>query len=355
MCTRIWYTNKKGAASDKKFMLVGRTLDWNCDTNTRLWAYPKGMKRDGGIDSGSITWETHYRSITASIFDCATVDGMNEAGLVANMLYLAEANYNTAASSGKPSLSIGAWPQYVLDNFATVAEAVAAMREEPFRIVAHDMPTPGKDKAGAHLALSDATGDSAIFEYIDVRAWVDGKECNEPTLVIHHGPQYKVMTNSPTYDAQLAIRDYWADVGGCLEDGKPPTCKATAMLPGTHRAADRFVRASYNLTLAPDEADARTALAATLSMARSVSVPVGVNDPSKPNNSTTIWRTVSDVQGKRYLFDSVYSPTVFWVDLEKIGLPEGGEVLKLDLKRDEMPAGDAREQFTPAEPFAWLK
>jgi choloylglycine hydrolase len=40
------------------------------------------------------------------------------------------------------------------------------------------------------------------------------------------------MTNSPTYDQQLALNRYWEQIGG------------TTMLPGTNRAADRFVRAS---------------------------------------------------------------------------------------------------------------
>ena len=40
------------------------------------------------------------------------------------------------------------------------------------------------------------------------------------------------MTNSPSYDQQLAINTYWKDVGGLK------------FLPGTSRAADRFARMS---------------------------------------------------------------------------------------------------------------
>ena len=50
---------------------------------------------------------------------------MNEKGLVGNVLYLAEAEYGDA-DPDKPQISIGAWLQYILDSFATVAEAVAA-------------------------------------------------------------------------------------------------------------------------------------------------------------------------------------------------------------------------------------
>jgi Linear amide C-N hydrolases, choloylglycine hydrolase family len=51
---------------------------------------------------------------------------------------------------------------------------------------------------------SDATGDSAIFEYL----------CGK--LVIHHGRQYTVMTNSPVYDEQLALNRYWQEIGGLV-------------------------------------------------------------------------------------------------------------------------------------------
>ena len=49
-----------------------------------------------------------------------------EKGLAANLLYLAESDYGKP-TQGKPLLSIAAWAQYALDNYATVAEAVVAL------------------------------------------------------------------------------------------------------------------------------------------------------------------------------------------------------------------------------------
>ena len=88
----------------------------------------------------------------------------------------------------------------MLDNFATVDEAVAELSKEKFRIDAPDLPNGVKSRL--HLAISDASGDSAIFEYVDGR------------LSVHHGREYQVMTNSPFYDQQLAILDYWQQIGG---------------------------------------------------------------------------------------------------------------------------------------------
>ena len=160
-CTRILY--ETGA----KNYLVGRTMDWMEDPGTDLWAFPMGLSRDAGVGPGSIKWTAKHGSIVSSFYNVATVDGMNDAGLVANALYLVESDYGDAATSKKPKLSIGAWTQYVLDNYGTVAEAVAALQKEPFVIVAPDLP--GGHKAGGHLAIAGASGDSAIFEYLNGR------------------------------------------------------------------------------------------------------------------------------------------------------------------------------------------
>ena len=68
-----------------------------------------------------------------------TACGMNEEGLVANLLYRAESDYGKPVSD-RPTLSIGGWAQYVLDSYATVAEAMMELRKEPFMIIAPLLP-----------------------------------------------------------------------------------------------------------------------------------------------------------------------------------------------------------------------
>ncbi len=321
-CTRILYET-----GTKSFM-IGRTMDWMVDPGTDLWSFPKGMKRDGGAGQGAIKWTAKHGSVVSSFYNLATVDGMNDAGLVANVLYLVEADYGDAAKSKKPKLSIGAWAQYALDNFGTVAEAVSALQKEPFVLIAPDLPDG--NKAGAHLALADASGDSAIFEYLN------GK------LVIHHGAQYRVMTNSPSYDQQLAVETYWKDVDG------------EKFLPGTARSADRFARMSWNLNAAAKEKDPRLATATTFSLIRAISVPLGIADPERPNIASTIWRTVSDLGAKRYYFESAYSPSIFWVDLDQLKLEPGAKPMKLDLSGKPILSGEVSGKFMDAEAFRFL-
>ncbi|GHD68434.1 linear amide C-N hydrolase [Jeongeupia chitinilytica] len=324
-CTRLVYFGAHGQ------VVTARSMDWKSDVATNLWVMPRGTPRTGEAGPNSLRWTSKYGSVIATGYDVSTTDGLNEAGLVANVLWLAESQYPEYDGKGKPGLSIALWAQYALDNFATVAEAVAALEKQPFTIVTDNVP--GEERLTTlHLSLSDAGGDSAIIEYIG------GKQ------VIHHGRQYQVMTNSPTFDQQLALNSYWQQIGG------------TVMLPGTNRASDRFARAAFYVNAIPKDDNPNRAVASVFSVIRNVSVPYGISTPDEPNISSTRWRTVVDHQRKLYFFESALTPNTFWVDLKRLDLSAGAPVLKLDLGKDQdhTYAGDATAQFKPAKPFKFL-
>ncbi len=322
-CSRLLYE------TGNKTYLTGRTMDWSDPAaKTALWVFPRGLKRDGGVGSNPVQWKAKYGSIAASLYDLGTADGMNEKGLVANLLYLSEADYGEAQKEGKATLSAGAWAQYFLDHYATVKEAVAAMASPPFVIVAPALPN-GK-ATSLHLAISDPSGDSAVLEYIG------GK------LVIHHGKEFQVMTNSPVYDQQLALNVYWDLIGG------------DHALPGTIKAADRFVRLSYFLKTSPRYKEPDLALASVFSQIRAVSVPLGMADPQQPNIAMTLWRVVADQEAKVYYFESVVSPTLCWVDLKKVDFSEQAGVKAIRIERGKSLAGEVSGTFEPAQPFQWL-
>jgi len=310
-------------------VITVRSMDWLSDMGSNLWAFPRNIQRDGAAGPQSIRWTSKYGSVVASAFEACTADGMNEKGLVANLLYLTESEYvKPSCDDKRRPLSVSVWVQYLLDNYATVAEAVSDLQKEPFYVV--PVMSPDGHAGTVHLAISDPTGDSAIFEYLG------GK------LVIHHGRQYQVMTNSPAYDQQLALNSYWQQIGG------------TTMLPGTNRAADRFVRASFYINAVPKTANNSEAIACAFSVIRNVSVPLGISTPGQPNISSTIWRTVSDQKNKRYFFESVRSPNVFWVNLADLNFSAGAPTKKLTLTGGAIYSGNASAQFQPAAPFNFL-
>lgn len=309
-------------------VIVGRSMDWMEDPGSEIWVFPRGLARQGNAGPKSLAWTSKHGSVGVSFYGVATACGINEKGLVANLLYLAESDYGPSVS-GRPNLSIAGWAQYVLDSHATVAEAVAALEQEPFTIVAPMLPN-GVPGVG-HLAISDPSGDSAIFEYLGGR------------LKIHHGRQYTVMTNSPPFDDQLALDAYWREIGGDV------------MLPGTIRASDRFVRTSFYVNAIPATLAGPKAIASVFSVIRNASAPLGITTPGEPNVASTIWRTVYDQKDRVLYFDSATSPTVFWVPLERLDFTAGRPVQRLPLKAGETYSGDASGSLESARPFEFLE
>jgi choloylglycine hydrolase len=318
-CSRVVYQGPKGT------IITARSMDWNEDMKTNLWIFPSGLERNGEAGPNSFKWTSKFGSVIATAYDSSSADGMNEKGLVANLLWLAESEYEVWDQK-KAGLSIAAWAQYVLDSYATVDEAVKGLSKQEFVVVTG--VTPGRDSlATLHLAISDATGDNAIFEYIG------GK------LVIHHSSSYQVMTNSPIYEKQIALNEYWKQIGG------------TVMLPGTNRAADRFVRASFYINAIPKTDNAPLAIASVFSVIRNVSVPLGISTPGQPNISSTRWRTVADHKNKIYFFESTLTPNTFWVEFKDIDFSKTGKVKKLSISNNEIYSGNTADKFVETKPF----
>jgi choloylglycine hydrolase len=89
----------------------------------------------------------------------------------------------------------------------------------------------GDTVLGLHVAIENASGDSAIFEFIE------GK------LQVNRGKEYTVMTNNPVYSQQIKNLKNYKGFGG------------KKVLPGNTSSGDRFVRASYYLHYLPEPKD----------------------------------------------------------------------------------------------------
>ena len=317
-CSRVLWNNN-GLA-----IVVGRSMDWFEDMKTNLWDFTRGIQRDGGVGKNSLKWTSKYGSLIASGYDIMMVDGINEKGLAVNPLWLAESDYGKRDES-IPVISV-TLSQYFLDNFETVADAGRFIETKPFQIVTGPMGSTNKAAAG-HLALADATGDSAVIEYID------GKP------KIYHDRKYTVMTNSPPFDEQLANLKQYKAFGGTKE------------LPGSEQSVDRFVRAARYLEGLPKPENKRETIAYLMSVMRNISAPFGASDLLRPNISATRWRTVADLTNRVYYFESTISPNVIWVFLDKLKLTEGSPVLKLDLVNELDRVGDVTRQFKKSKPF----
>ncbi len=325
-CTRVLHIFK-----EKGLVITGRNMDWYVRYPSTFWKFPEGMQRSGLSKANPAKWVSKYGSLVlvqTTAGQSAATDGMNEKGLVANLLYLAETEYPKRDVS-KYGVTTSIYIQYLLDNFATVKEAVDALLKDAIQIV--PVPIPNIDKPSTlHISISDKTGDSAIIEFLG------GK------TVIHHSKDYDVMTNSPIFEKQLALCEYWDEIGG------------NTFLPGTRRSADRFVRAKYYNKMLPEAKDYREAVAAVMSVLRNTSSPFGEPDPNKPNISKTLWRIIHDQTNLISFYESTVSPNVVWVRMEALDFSKNSPVKVLNVD-DSNLTGDVTDKFSKSEPIEYAK
>ncbi len=297
-CTTVFANNK---GSNK---VVARTVDLYISDTPLLIAQPRGTQHSGNTGKNSLSWKSKYGNLVVTAFHTDTAsDGINEKGLAAHLLYLSGTEY-PAVDQTKPHISNGIWAQYVLDNYATVNEALKGMKN--LQIVAtkiHNKTWP------LHLTLEDRSGDSAIIEFI------------HGEMKIYHGAQYQIMTNEPAYDIQLANLKRYQGFGGKLP------------LPGDPDPLSRFVRVAAYLKTSPKANNELDAIANVLSVIRTAMTPFGAVDTS--GNKTedawaTRWVSVADVTKNIYYFNSTTAPNIIWVDLNKINFNEGASILSID-------------------------
>jgi len=283
-CTRLFLN------LDPQQMIVGRTYDLYRDDAPRLVYFPRGIKRTGAALTNAVHWVSKYASVGITSFDACNSDGMNEKGLAAHLLYLDGSKY--AANDGKPAIANMAWAQYVVDNYATVKEALEGLAKVQVinrQAIGRDWPL--------HLAMEDATGDSAVIES------VNGK------LVVYHGKEFTVMSNEPAFDVQLANLKKHKLFGGNLP------------MPGDIDPLSRFVRAASHLKTLPKAQNSDEAVVFMGGVVRTIMIPFGAVDTSGGNAEDvwpTRWATLSDLSHKRFYFLSTRSPSVVWVDMDKL-------------------------------------
>jgi choloylglycine hydrolase len=301
-------------------------MDWPESTAPLIIAFPRGRQRDGGTLAGTdvvgdnpLRWTSRYATLVTSVYGLGGIDGFNEQGLAAHGLYLKATDFGPRDVT-KPGVHAGLWVQYLLDQAGTVAEALSLTRDIDIVMVS----ARGHD-ATLHVALEDSTGDSAVVEF------------NEGKLVIHHGPEYTLMTNDPTYEEQLKLLS--------LQDFSHPDLNLP--LPGNVNAVDRFQRAAYYSALLPKPEDERQSVACVMAIMRNVSVPFGA-PYGEFGVYNTEYRTVCDLTNQLYFFELTTSPNVIWVNFDVLPLVDGGEALAVDPYDDTM-VGDVTGRFAPRQ------
>lgn len=301
-CTRVLWSNNGQA------VVAGRTMDWKDSTEPDLWIYPRGHIHHGGPQINAAQWKSKYGSLVVSARSYAIVDGINEAGLAAHAHHLGESEYGDHDAIAT-TISTGQWLQYIFDHYATVEEAIEEAKNW------HLVPSErnGRKAATFQIALEDASGDSAIIQYLAGRPH------------IYHGKEHTVLTNEPDYLFLLKNRQAYKGFGGDLP------------LPGDKSSLDRFVRASYYLSELPPPNDSQKAVTSLMSVLRTMSRPFSIQQ-------STYYRTLIDITNRYYYFDDACKCNMLWIDLKKVDFSETSKIMHLN-PLDQDLSGLCNDQF----------
>jgi choloylglycine hydrolase len=257
----------------------GKNYDW-VTGNGMLMVNARHVSKVSLADP-AFTWTAKYGSVTFNQYGKENPNGgMNEKGLVIELMWLSETEYPGADE--RPSLGVLQWIQYQLDNAATIDEVIAS--DKKVRI------SPETD-APQHYLVADATGKAVTIEFLD------GK------MVFHRSKDlpYAVLTNS-TYASSLS---------------KTEKMKNESF---TDNSINRFVTAC---TMVQQYQQSGTALNG-VDAAFSVLGAVAQGDFTK-------WSIVYDITGKKIHFFTQGQPLRRSVDLSGISFECSGQPVALEL------------------------
>ena len=293
---------ERGAA-----LLVGHNLDEYVAVPGLIVANARGLAKENvtfadilsASRTGSVPrlkWVSRFGSVTYNVFGREFPDGgLNEAGLYVGEMTLAETVW--PANSTAALLNHNQWIQYLLDNFATVDEALASL----------DRALP-EGNCKWHFLLADRKGGAAVIEFIK----------GEPVVYAAKNLPYKILCNDP-YDAELKDLANYEGFGGA----KKPA-------PQYEREDPRFRWAAVKLRDYRETQPAAKYAFAVL---------------DRLNMGNRKWAVVCDLaQGRLYVRTSL-APKVRWIDLAALDFACAKPVRALDIHQDL--EGDLAGHFAP--------
>ena len=283
-------------ANDGERFAVAKSYDWDMDQALVL-TNRRGLKKQAlTLDPRHQVhqWTARYGSLTFNQYGAELPNGgINEAGLVVEVLWLNASQYPSADQ--RPVLNELQWIQWALDTQSDVAGLAKAAQE--VRV----MPVYAK----VHYFACDAQRQCATFEYLE------GK------LVVHRadGLPVAALTNHP-YDESLQFYR--------RRTGK----KKSGSLPSGTGSLARFVRAGS----APRSKDPVRAAFDTLD-----SVSMG---------DYSVWNIVYEPQGRAVYFRTRNQSAIKVVKLAQLDFACKGQSMMLDIQYGVGGAVDGA--FAPA-------
>lgn len=276
-------------------VVTARTMDFDADLGSKICFRQRNAAQSDlnvKFTKGSfqpLSWTSKYDSVVVDGFDLpAYADGMNSEGLAVATLWQYETEPAKEVKPNTNGMSNVTLVQYILDNAKDVEEAKKLISQLSLFLSTYN----GADML-LHWTITDQSGKTVAVELKDgVPHFFDA--C---TTV-------GVMTNSPTYDKQLAN----------LEQATAKTKNTVPTIPGDYRSTSRFVKAAYLVSTTPQLKSADDGMRAAMQILHNVEVPKGAENAG----SYTQWMVVRDQTNLRYWLANPNELIPTFIDLKKI-------------------------------------
>lgn len=328
-CTGIVLTATDGA------VVRARTLEFGEDPKSELIFIPRGHAVTATGPDGTpngLSWTTKYATAGTNAFGQNIIlDGLNEQGLGGGLFYFpGYAGYQSVAPD-EVANSLGAYEllTWVLGNFATVAEAKAAIPG----IKVSNAPLEGfGGSPPLHMIITDRSGASLVVEYV-------GGE-----LKLYDNP-LGVLTNSPGFDwhttnlrnfvnlsalnvPQLALGDIKIDQTG--------QGSGLLGLPGDFTPPSRFIRAVAFSQAAAPTADGAAAMKLAFHILDNFDLPPGSvrSGEGAGQYEVTFWTGAADLKNLRYYVTTFDNRQIRMFDLAAVA-DAGGGIVTMPLGQPE--------------------
>lgn len=277
---------------NKGEVLFGKNYDWMIGDGL-IFVNKRGVSKVSTAENTPAKWVSKYGSVTFNQYGRESPNGgMNEAGLVIELMWLEEALYPKA--DARPAVDVLEWIQYQLDTAASVEEVI--QNAEKARI---DSEIP------LHYLVSDRSGNAASIEFLD------GK------LVAHTGEKMPVSAlANDTYEKSLNYSK-----------------TATAEKAKTESSLDRFTRAAQKTK--EFEKQPKTEQEAV-----TYAFDILANVAQK---NATQWSIVYDQRRGKIHFRSMQSPQIKSVDTKSFDYSCGSAVKIFDV--NAKTSGDVTAKF----------
>lgn len=271
-------------------IVFGKNYDWFIDYGLVI-VNKKGIDKIAFVNNDiPAKWKSKYGSVTFNQFGREFPNGgMNEAGLVVELMWLDETIYPEKDDRASVGSTLG-WIQYQLDNCASIEEVIQT--DKFIRINRNSVPI--------HYLVTDKTGESVTIEFID------GK------LVWHNKESlpYGVLTNST---ARKSI-DYLNQHEGF--GGSSP-------LPNSKGSLDRFVTAC-SMVKNYDPSKGKNAVVYGFS----------ILDEVKQGDFTK-WSIVYDIKNMIVFFKTVENKTIRNIEFSGLDFNCNTPVKMIDINSDD--------------------